>query len=119
MLSYNPGFARLSGAGWGSMRSVITAVAFAAVLFGAAAAQAEKRVFIIANNADGYGIDRCLASGASCGEAAANSYCHTREFAHALSYRKVDRNDITGGVPATGACGGVHCDNFVAIECAR
>ena len=119
MLSYNPGFARLSGAGWGSMRSVIAAVAFAAVLFGAAAAQAEKRVFIIANNADGYGIDRCLASGASCGEAAANSYCHTREFAHALAYRKVDRDDITGGVPATGSCHGAHCDNFVAIECAR
>ena len=81
------------------MRSVIAAVAFAAVLFGAAAAQAEKRVFIIANNADGYGIDRCLASGASCGEAAANSYCRSREFAHALSYRKVDRDDITGAIP--------------------
>ena len=115
-----PGFLRaVLAPGWGSMRSVIAAVAFAAVLLGAAAAEAEKRVFIIANNADGYGIDRCLASGASCGEAAANSYCHTREFAHALSYRKVDRDDITGGVPATGSCRGAHCDNFVAIECAR
>jgi hypothetical protein len=119
MLSYNQVLRTFPGAGWGSMRSVIAAVAFAVVLFGAAAAQAEKRVFIIANNADGYGIDRCLASGASCGEAAANSYCHTREFAHALSYRKVDRNDITGGVPATGSCHDAHCDNFVAIECAR
>jgi hypothetical protein len=101
------------------MRFVITAVAAACVLLSAAAAQAEKRLFIIANNADGYGIDRCLASGASCGAAAANSYCRTREFAQALSYRKVDRDDITGAIPTTGACRGAHCDNFVAIECAR
>jgi hypothetical protein len=101
------------------MRPVIAFVASTAVLFGAAAAQAEKRVFIVANNADGYGIDRCLASGASCGEAAANSYCRTRDFAQALSYRKVDRDDITGAVPATGSCRGARCDNFVAIECSR
>ena len=49
------------------MRSMIAATAFAAVLFSAAAAQAEKRVFIIANNGDGYGVDLCLASGAACG----------------------------------------------------
>jgi opacity protein-like surface antigen len=101
------------------MRFMIAAVASAALLTAAAAAQAEKRVFIIANNADGYGVDRCLAAGASCGEAAANSYCRAREFAQALSYRKVDRDDITGAVPATGSCRGAHCDNFVAIECAR
>jgi len=103
------------------MRSMIAATAFAAVLFGAAAAQAEKRVFIIANNGDGYGVDLCLASGAACGEAAANSYCRTHEFGHALSYRKVDRDDITGAIPASapGSCHGVHCDEFVAIECSR
>ena len=101
------------------MRFVITAVAAAGVGLGAAAAHAEKRLFIIANNADGYGIDRCLASGASCGAAAANSYCRTREFAQALSYRKVDRDDITGAIPSTGACHGGNCDNFVAIECTR
>ncbi|MGA3310556.1 MAG: hypothetical protein ABSD08_18390 [Xanthobacteraceae bacterium] len=103
------------------MRSVIAAAAFAAVLFGAAAAQAEKRMFIIANNGDGYGVDRCLASGAACGEAAANSYCRSHEFAQALSYRKVDRDDITGAIPTTGpgSCHGAHCDDFVAIECSR
>ncbi len=101
------------------MRSVIAAAAFAAVLLAAAAAQADKRVFIIANNADGYGIDRCLASGESCGKAAANSYCRSREFAHALSYRKVERDDITGAIPATGACRAATCDDFVAIECSR
>ncbi len=100
------------------MRFVIVLVISAAMLF-SVAAHAEKRVFIVANNADGYGIDRCLASGASCGEAAANSYCRTRDFAQALSYRKVDRDDITGAVPSSGSCRGARCDNFVAIECSR
>ena len=103
------------------MRSVFAAAAFAAALLSAVAAQAEKRVFIIANNADGYGVDRCLASGAACGAAAANSYCHNHEFGQALSYRKVDRDDITGAIPTSGpgACRGGHCDDFVAIECSR
>ncbi len=101
------------------MRCVIAAAAFAALFFAAAAAQADKRVFIIANNADGYGIDRCLATGESCGKAAANSYCRAREFAQALSYRKVERDDITGAIPATGACRAADCDAFVAIECSR
>ena len=82
------------------MRSVLAALAFAVALFGAASAHAEKRIFIIANNADGYGVDRCLASGANCGNAVANSYCRSREFAQALSFRKVDRDDITGAIPA-------------------
>ena len=103
------------------MRSVFAAAAVAAVLFSAAVAQAEKRVFIIANNADGYGIDRCLASGGTCGEAVANSYCRSREFAQALSYRKVDRDDITGAIPQSGpgSCHGAACDDFVAIVCSR
>jgi hypothetical protein len=105
------------------MRSVIAATAataVAAVLFGAAA-QAEKRVFIIANNANEYGVDRCLASGADCGKAVANSYCRSREFAQALSFRKVDRDDITGAIPSSGpgSCHGRACDDFVAIECSR
>ena len=101
------------------MRTLIAATAFAAVLLSAVGAHAEKRVFIIANNSDGYGIDQCLASSERCGAAAANSYCRSREFAQALSYHKVDRDDITGAIPATGACKGENCDNFVAIECTR
>jgi hypothetical protein len=101
------------------MRSVIAAAALAAILLGAASAQAEKRVFIIANNPDGYGIDRCLAAGDNCGKAAANSYCHTREFAQALSFRKVDRDDITGDIPASSSCRSATCEDFVAIECSR
>jgi hypothetical protein len=103
------------------MRFVIAATALAAVVLGAAGAQAEKRVFIIANNSDGYGVDRCLASGGTCGNTVANSYCHSREFTQALSFRKVDRDDITGAIPTSGpgACHGTDCDNFVAIECTR
>lgn len=87
----------------------------------ATSAQAERRMFIIANDADSYGIDRCLASGAKCGAAAANTYCKTREFAEAASFSKVDRDDLTGAIPAggSGGCKGGKCDNMVAIVCTR
>jgi hypothetical protein len=101
------------------MRSV-AAVAVCFALFGAATAQAEKRIFIIANNADGYGIDRCLAAGDRCGSAAATAYCKAREFASATSFRKVDRDDITGAIPVNSSeCRGGNCEQFVAIECTR
>jgi hypothetical protein len=96
-------------------RSLLT-FCFALVI--ATAAQAEKRIFIIANNADGYGVDRCLASGASCGTVVATAYCRTQEFQRALSFRKVERGEITGAVPAGPACRGA-CDEFIAIECGR
>ncbi len=102
------------------MRFAIAAACMAAVLFGAGAAAAEKRVFIIANNPDAYGVDRCLATGAHCGTVVANSYCHTHEFAQATSVANVDRNDITGALPNDGpeACHSSAC-NYVAIECSR
>ena len=92
----------------------------AAVLFGAGAASAERRLFIVANNPDGYGVDRCLAGGGSCGTTVANSYCHSHEFAQATSVQNVDRDDITGAIPNDGpdACHGTKC-NYVAIECTR
>ena len=52
------------------MRFTIAVAVFAALLSGAGAAHAEKRVFIVANSGDGYGVDRCLASGAACGTGA-------------------------------------------------
>ena len=78
-------------------------------------------MFIIANDADGYGIDRCLASGDKCGAAAANAYCKTHEFAQAATFHKVDRDDITGAIPSdgSGGCRGGRCDNIVAIICTR
>ena len=103
------------------MRCSIALAVLAAALAGVGAAHAEKRLFIVANNSDGYGVDRCLAASAACGAAAANSYCRTHEFGQALSYRKVDRDDITGAIPASGpgSCHGGRCDDFVAIECTR
>ena len=102
------------------MRYILAALAFTAALHLSSVAWAEKRIFIIANNADGYGIDRCLASGASCGAAAAAAYCRSRAFRRAASFRGVERAEITGAVPASmTACGGGSCDHFVAIECAR
>lgn len=102
------------------MRALLAITAFA-MLVGASAGQAsERRIFIIANTADGYGVDRCLASGAQCGAAAASAYCKSREFAQAQSFSKVDKDDITGAVP-TGptACRGSGCDEYVAIVCTR
>ena len=103
------------------MRCVIVASSVAAFLFTAAAAHAERRIFIIANNPDGYGVDRCLATGEPCGKMVANSYCRSREFAQALSFRKVDRDDITSAVSMSDAdsCRGAGCEDYVAIECAR
>ena len=109
------------------MRAIPAVITFAAILIGPmgpmgfAPAQAERRIFIIANNADGYGIDRCLASGAACGNAAATSYCRSHEFNQASSFRRVDRDDITGAIPTAGGtgCKGSSCDEFVAIECSR
>jgi hypothetical protein len=98
------------------MRYLFTALVLTAAIV-SSAAQAEKRIFIIANNADGYGVDRCLATGARCGAAVATAYCRSRDFAQAASYRKVDRDEITGAVPSTNGTSGR--DEFVAIECLR
>ena len=97
------------------MRYIFAALAFAAALYGNVSAQAEKRIFIIANNPDGYGVDRCLASGASCGAAVATAYCKSRDFVQAASYRKVERDEITGAIPTSVA----KTEEFVAIECSR
>jgi hypothetical protein len=103
------------------MRSIFAVLAFTTAVLSATSASAERRMFIIANNSNGYGVDRCLSSGASCGAAIATAYCRSREFSQAVSYRKVDKDDITGAVPtgASGGCRGPACEEFVAIECTR
>jgi hypothetical protein len=102
------------------MRTCLVGLAAILCIGFVSSAQAERRMFIIANDSDGYGIDRCLASGDKCGAAAANAYCKTHEFAQAASYRKVDRDDITGAIPTggSGGCKGNNCD-VVAIVCTR
>ncbi len=98
------------------MRYVLAALVVAGALV-SSAAQAEKRTFIIANNSDGYGVDRCLSTGATCGVAVATAYCQSRDYAKAASFRKVDHDEITGAVPSTN--GTSARDEFVAIECLR
>ena len=92
-----------------------------AFLLGASAASADSRVFIIANHADGYGVDQCLAKGEKCGAHAARSYCQSRDFAQATAYRRVDPDEITGAVPRAGneTCAGSGCGEYVAITCQR
>ena len=98
------------------MRYGFAALVLAAGVF-ATAAQAEKRTFIVANNSDGYGVDRCLATGARCGVAVATAYCKSHDFMEAASFRKADREEIAGAEPATN--GIAVRGEFVAIECLR
>jgi hypothetical protein len=77
-------------------------------------------MFFVANDSDGYGIDRCLASGAKCGTAVANAYCKRQFFAEAATFHKADQSDITSTILAEGAdsCRSSSCD-VVAIVCTR
>ena len=101
------------------MRS-ISALLACVFVAAASAAWADSRVFIVANQADGYGVDQCLAKGDKCGAHAARSYCQSRDFAEASSYRRVDPDEITGSVPkAGGNCSHAGCNEYVAITCQR
>jgi hypothetical protein len=98
----------------------VAALLSCAILISATAAFAETRVFIVANHADGYGVDQCLAKGEKCGAHAARSYCQSRDFAQASSYRRIDPDEITGSVPKDHAnCQHGGCDEYVAITCQR
>src|SRR3954453_13255355 len=79
----------------------------ASVLFGGTA-RAENRTFIVPNNPDGYGVDRCLANGEQCGTPVATAYCQSHDFARAHSFQRIERDEITGAVPTSGrnACTG-------------
>jgi hypothetical protein len=88
-------------------------------MLASSAAFADSRVFIIANQSDGYGIDQCLARGEKCGAPAAASYCQSRDFAQATSFRRVDPDEVTGSVPQSSGCSRGACNEFVAITCQR
>jgi hypothetical protein len=101
------------------MRSISALLAGLSLVAGSAA-WADSRVFIISNQADGYGVDQCLAKGEKCGAHAAQSYCQSRDFAQATSYRRVDPDEITGSVPKVGEnCGRSTCGEYIAITCQR
>jgi hypothetical protein len=102
------------------MMRIIPAILAGATLFAGAAAWADSRVFIIANQADGYGIDQCLAQSERCGAHAAHSYCRSRDFAQATAYRRVKPDEMTDSIPgSTGSCRHSGCNEYVAITCQR
>lgn len=90
-----------------------------AALLMSSPAFADSRVFILANQPDGYGIDECLADGASCGASAARMYCESHQFARASSYHRVENDDITGAIPASAGSPALHGGSYVAITCQR
>jgi hypothetical protein len=100
---------------------ISSALLTCAFVLAVSAASADTKVFIIANQADGYGVDQCLAKGDKCGAPAARAYCQSRDFAQATSFRRVDPDEITGSVPKAGAdrCGHGGCNEYVAITCQR
>jgi hypothetical protein len=103
-----------------SMRS-LSALLACVFLLAASAASADSRVFIVENQADGYGVDQCLANGEKCGAHAARSYCQSRDFTQASSYRRVDPDEVTGSVPKSAgeSCNHAGCNEYVAITCQR
>jgi hypothetical protein len=83
-------------------------------------ARAETKVFIIANESDGYGVDLCLARGESCGVPAARAYCQSRQFSAAADFHRLDESEVTGAIPREGmACHNGSCGEFIAITCQR
>jgi hypothetical protein len=90
-------------------------------LAAASPAAADSKVYIIANQPDGYGIDQCLANSERCGAHAAAAYCQARDFAKATAYRRIDPDEVTGSVPRTAAAGCAYggCNEFIAITCQR
>jgi hypothetical protein len=102
------------------MRTPLVGLVAALCLSFVSPANAERRMFFIANDSDGYGIDRCLASGAECGTAVANAYCKRQSFEEAATFHKADPGDKTSAILAEGtdSCHRSNCD-VVAIVCTR
>src|SRR5258708_36640579 len=101
------------------MRILIAPAAVVVLLALAVPAGAETRIFIVENHPDGYGIDQCLARGANCGKPMASAYCQSRKYGQALSFRKAEPDEITGGGASAGVVCHTRCADFVAIECIR
>jgi hypothetical protein len=98
----------------------VSAILACIFLLAPSAVSADTRVFIISNQADGYGVDQCLARGDKCGAHAAHSYCKSRNFAEATAYRRLDPDEITGTVDkGSDNCGRARCNEYIAITCER
>jgi hypothetical protein len=95
----------------------VALIAVSGVVASPLPAGAETRVFFVENQPDGYGIDQCLASGATCGRPMASAYCQSHEYGEAVSFRKADPEEMLRAGDTACTAGG--CVNFVAIECQR
>ena len=102
------------------MKSILALVAFV-TLSAVSVAHADNRIFIVANQPDGYGIDKCLARGEKCGTYAARSYCQSRDFTEATAFHRVNPDEVTGSIQkvASASCRGSGCAEYVAITCHR
>ncbi len=97
------------------MRIFLAAAAL--VCLGAASAVAETHVFIIENHSD-YGVDRCLVSGARCGQVVASAYCQARRLFGGRLVPQGRPDEVTGS-SGQSTCRGALCGDWVAIECTR
>ncbi len=114
---------RLAAAGGYTMRKfgILGAMLIAGLIL-AGQASAENRTFIIPNNADGYGIDRCLANGDHCGQAVATNLLPSRSSSRRRSPSAASRGTRSPArcrQAAKNTCTGGSCENFVAITCSR
>lgn len=96
---------------------IAASVAAISLLLSVSLTHAETRVFVIASQSDGYGVDRCLTLNERCGRIVATAYCQTQQFSEAKSYRKVEPGEVTESSLAM-SCRGA-CGDLVAIECTR
>lgn len=102
------------------LRSALLAVAFIAAP-GLAAAQEPTAIFVV-DTSDGYGIDNCVASGASCGQAMADAWCRVHDYERAVSFGTMKSDATLSSVRATPvrtACYGGTCAETVAITCSK
>ena len=81
-------------------------------------ARGETKTFFVANQPDGYGIDECLASGATCGRPIASTFCRAREYEEVVSFRKAAPEEMIREA-GNAVCTPSGCINFIAIECQR
>ncbi|WP_371345487.1 hypothetical protein [Ancylobacter sp. IITR112] len=96
-----------------------------AVTLSAGLARADEDTGIFSVDlSDGYGIDTCIATGASCGQAMADAWCRVHGFTRATGFGMA-RTDVQAGLGEvatpvrTAACEGSACQGAVAITCAR
>lgn len=86
-----------------------------------ATAQDAREIFVV-DSSDGYGIDACVASGATCGQAMADAWCRVHDYERAVGFGKVKSDATISAVstaPVRTACYGVGCAETVAITCSK